>query len=204
MQKSGGICLKGSSNAFFAVLFSSLLLAGCLGGAGQSSTDSSAGGVSPASTSIPSVDPRALPLEQATEAMVKEMEKTGGDPDVATAPVAGDASFSGEATRSGKFQKLGYITEGSASLQQTEGNYFVVLGEDFSTPNGPDLVVYLTKNSGATTREDLKQGIALGELKSIVGKQVYEVPAGVDASQYNSISIHCRNFNVPWSYAPLN
>lgn len=175
-----------------SVLASSVLLLGCLGSSGTVGA-----------TAAPSVDPRELPLEQATKRMMEEMRTTGGDTSVAKEPLAGDAAFSGEAKRSGAFQKLGYTTEGTARVESRDGKFFVVFGENFSTPNGPDLVVYLTKNSGPTTREDLKQGVELGELKSLKGKQVYEFPAGVDALQYNSVSIHCRSFNVPWSYAPL-
>jgi hypothetical protein len=29
------------------------------------------------------------------------------------------------------------------------------------------------------------------------------VPAGIDITEYHSVTIHCRAFNVPWSYAPL-
>jgi hypothetical protein len=47
------------------------------------------------------------------------------------------------------------------------------------------------------------RGIELGELKSIKGKQVYEIPKGTQLSEYNSVTIQCRAFNVPWSYAPF-
>jgi len=87
--------------------------------------------------------------------------------------------------------------------EQIDGKIFVVFNESFSTPNGPDLVVYLTKNSSATSRDDISKGVELGELKSITGKQVYEVSTNLNIKEYNSVSIHCKAFNVPWSYAPL-
>lgn len=146
--------------------------------------------------------PTELPLEEATKAMIEAMEKNGGD--TPTATVAADQGFSGAVSRSGSFKALGYMTSGSATLETKDGSSFVVFGEDFSTPNGPDIVVYLTKNTGGTTRDDVKAGLVLEKLKSTAGKQVYSVPAGTDVSQYNSVSLHCRAFNVPWSYAPLN
>lgn len=154
--------------------------------------------------SSPQQSGQELPLEQAREMMVKEMERKGGDSGVGQAPPAEDRGFNATKTRAGSFEPLGYMTSGGASLEEKGGRHYVVFGDDFSTPNGPDLVVYLTKNSGKTSREDVKQGLQLAELKSVKGKQVYEIPAGTDASQYNSVTIHCRAFNVPWSYAPLN
>lgn len=179
------------------VVFFSLLIAGCLGNSQQAAA-------SPFQQASPtSVDPRELPLEESTKMMIEEMERTGGDPEVATAPIAQGQGFSGETERSGAFRKLGYTTDGRAGLEKMDGKHFVVLGDDFSTPNGPDLALYLTKNSNPTTREDFAQGVLLGELKSLKGKQVYEIPAGTKVDEYNSVSIHCRSFNVPWSYAPL-
>ncbi len=181
----------------FALLAVSFLFAGCVG---QPS------GGAPQATAFPapgSAEAQALPLEQAKQAMVEEMQRTGGDAGVARQQVETDSGFRGTASRSGKFERIGYMTDGSAALEEKDGKTYVVFSEDFSTPNGPDLVVYLTKNMGETTREDVRGGVQLAELKSIKGKQVYEIPAGVDAAQYTSVTIHCRAFNVPWSYAPL-
>jgi len=142
-------------------------------------------------------------LEVAIEKMKELMEKEGGNKGVLTAPVQSDREFSGSTEKLGRFTNINYMTSGSATLQKKDNKFFVVFGENFSTPNGPNLVVYLTKNTTPTTREDIKAGIVLGELKSIVGKQVYEVPSGIDVKEFNSVSIHCRAFNVPWSYAVI-
>ncbi len=93
------------------------------------------------------------------------------------------------------------MTSGTATLEQKEGQSFIVFQDDFETPNGPDLVVYLTKNTAPTQRNDIRAGVQLGKLKSITGKQVYAIPPGIDVAEFNSVSIHCRAFNVPWSYA---
>lgn len=144
-----------------------------------------------------------LPIEQAVEEMKKFMEEKGGDPFVGTEPVPEDREFSESIIRGGRFENLNYMTSGTLTVQELEGKFFIVFNEDFETPNGPNLVVYLTKNSSPSTREDVMQGIELGELKSIKGKQVYEVPAGIDAREFGSVTIHCKAFNVPWSYAKL-
>jgi hypothetical protein len=143
-------------------------------------------------------------LETAIKNMTEFMEENGGDAGVATTPLAEDQDFSGTMSRSGDFVNVNYMTSGSATLESKEGENFVVFSEDFSTPNGPDLVVYLGKNTAPTTRGDISAGIELAELKSTNGKQVYTIPQGVDITEYNSVNIHCRAFNVPWSYAPFS
>jgi len=169
-----------------------LLLSGCT----QQTTQTQ-----PQEQALPQHDPND-DLETSIEKMTDFMEKEGGDKEVSTVPIPEEQDFSGSMQRQGEFINVNYMTTGTVTLEEKDGKTFVVFGENFSTPNGPDLVVYLTKNSAKTTRQDISDGIELGELKSTKGKQTYEITG--DASQYNSVSIHCKAFNVPWSYAPLN
>lgn len=115
-----------------------------------------------------------------------------------------DASLKSETISRGTFQNINYMTSGTAFLQKKDDQYYAVFDQDFKTPNGPDLRVYLTKNSAPTQRPDIKAGIDLGALKNLDGKQVYAVPSGTKIEDFHSISIHCKAFNVPWSYAALN
>ena len=62
-------------------------------------------------------------------------------------------------------------------------------------PDGPDLVVYLTKQP-ADAQAVGDDYLDLGVLKGNVGNQNYEVPAGVDLSEYDSVVIWCRRFAV--------
>ncbi len=103
----------------------------------------------------------------------------------------------------GAFQNINYMTSGSAFLQKNGDQYYAAFEQDFKTPNGPDLRVYLTRNSGPTQRSDIKTGIDLGALQSLNGEQVYTIPPGTKIEDFHSISIHCKAFNVPWSYAAL-
>lgn len=144
-----------------------------------------------------------LPMRIATTRMKDFMKQKGGNPVVAVEPIEADKDFVAAMVRSGTFQRLNYMTSGTAMLESKDGRHYVVFGDDFTTPNGPDLVVYLTKNTAPSSRQDVRDGIQLAPLKSTTGKQVYEVPDNVNVGEYNSITIHCRAFNVPWSYAPL-
>jgi hypothetical protein len=143
------------------------------------------------------------PLEVSVGKMMEFMATMPPDPEVATAPIPEMQTFTARIIASGSFQNLNYMTSGGASIQEKNGEFFLVFDADFDTPNGPDLQIYLTKNAGPTDRTDIPGGIALGKLKSIQGKQVYPLPDGITIADYHSVTIHCKAFNVPWSFAPI-
>jgi glycine/D-amino acid oxidase-like deaminating enzyme/nitrite reductase/ring-hydroxylating ferredoxin subunit/DMSO/TMAO reductase YedYZ heme-binding membrane subunit len=143
-------------------------------------------------------------LEDAVEEMKASMEAGGIDEEISTEPIAEDQDFSASMTQKGTFQNLNYMSSGDVQIEQEDETFYVVFQDSFETPNGPDLQVYLTKNTDPTTREDIAEGINLGKLKSVKGKQVYEIPSSVDLRDVHAVTIHCKAFNVPWSFAPLN
>lgn len=200
-------------NYIFLLMFSAILLLGC-----TSNEVTSDPTVNIDATVAPTTQPQATiatsntqnpvipddtPIDEAVEQMKKFMEENPNELTTSTKVVEEDQAFAGSMSRSGKFRDLNYATSGGAMLESNNGKNFLVFGDDFSTPNGPDVVVYLTKNSDASTRDDIKEGIELAKLKSTSGKQVYEIPVGVNIEEYNSVTLHCKAFNVPWSYAPL-
>lgn len=92
---------------------------------------------------------------------------------------------------------------GNAKLfKMPDGSHLVRL-EDFEVTNGPDLYVYLTNASGAKTSAEVKGGYNAGRLKGNKGNQNYVIPADIDVSDYNGISIYCRAFSVLFSSANL-
>ena len=77
----------------------------------------------------------------------------------------------------------GYVTKAQ------NGNYYVVLGDDFETHNrAPDLRVVLHKEvrPSSYTKDN---SIFLGRLKEIKGKQMYKVPANASLKGIKSIVI---------------
>lgn len=93
----------------------------------------------------------------------------------------------------------GYGSEkvsGEAKIYIADKKYMLKL-ENFSTTNGPDLKVYLSK---AYTPQD---HISLGDLKSTNGNQVYEIPGNPDFSKYHFVLIHCEKFNHLYGSAEL-
>ena len=81
----------------------------------------------------------------------------------------------------------------------------VFLGEDFKVGPGPAYHVYLVPR--AEIREsagvDELMYIDLGRLRAFEGSQKYDIPEGVDSSDYPSVVIWCKQFGVLISPADL-
>lgn len=102
------------------------------------------------------------------------------------------------AVRSGTFSGLaGHAGEGTATLIESNGRFFVRFESDFSVTNGPDLFVHFGRNG------EYDGAARLGELKGNVGSQNYEVPTGLDPTNFDEVWIWCRAFSVPFAKAVL-
>jgi hypothetical protein len=91
----------------------------------------------------------------------------------------------------------GESVSGTARIVTADNKYSLVL-DQFSTNNGPDLHVYLSK---LTTPKDF---IDLGSLKSTRGTQVYEINGKPDLAEYRYALIHCQQFNHLFGSALLS
>ena len=179
-----------------------------LAGAGCSSTPAE----SPAPTTPPPAAQLAAPeLSLAEQADVKKLDeylKTHKipDPKLSNKIVTADRRFNGALNRSGLLVKIHAPTgtAGGVLIMEHAGKNYVVFDEVFTVPNGPELQVYLTKNNGITTRQDVVNGgVLLGKLKSTINKQVYEISTADDWREYHSVTIYSAMFNLPWAFAPL-
>lgn len=96
-----------------------------------------------------------------------------------------------------------HMGSGTATIYQ-QGDQNVLRFENFEVTNGPDLHVILSKNPNPTNRDDLgSDHIDLGSLKGNLGSQNYDIPAGLDLTQYQSVVIYCMPFHVVFSVATL-
>jgi hypothetical protein len=82
-----------------------------------------------------------------------------------------------------------YTVSGTAQIYDDNGKKVLVLN-DFSSSNGPDLRVYLSTTSNATSF------VNLGKLKSTNGKQTYAIPDGTDIDQFKFALIWCQAFSA--------
>lgn len=117
----------------------------------------------------------------------------GCDPEdtTPTAPV-NDAFDETKATllREGTWTGSGsYAVSGVAQIYDDNGKKILLLN-NFSSSNGPDLRVYLSTTTGATSF------VNLGKLKSTSGKQTYAIPDATDIAQFKFALIWCQQFSA--------
>ncbi|MCB0997375.1 MAG: DM13 domain-containing protein [Acidimicrobiales bacterium] len=127
---------------------------------------------------------------------------TTADPDVAVpAPSVEPESMGPITTFEGMFVSLDHATRGTA-LIRTDGSRTFLRFEDFETDNGPDLNVYLVR-ADASSGEIGDDYLDLGDLSGNIGNQNYEIPPGVDLSDYRGVVIWCVRFSAPFGGAVL-
>jgi len=98
---------------------------------------------------------------------------------------------------SGRFMNGPYGTvSGRAKIYQQNGLYSLAL-EGFSSGNGPDLKVYISKEMMPSTF------ISLGSLRSTNGNQVYTITGLPDFTQFKFVLIHCEQYNHLFGSAEL-
>ena len=79
----------------------------------------------------------------------------------------------------------------------SSGTQSIIRYEDYKGTNGPDLVVYLTKDL------DAEEFVSLGRARGNEGNINYEVPADIDISDHNYVMTWCRAFGVLFDYAEI-
>ena len=90
----------------------------------------------------------------------------------------------------------GHNADGVASLYNMNGKYVVYL-DPYTSQNGADLKVYLSKDEGAT------EYLRLGNLKSIMGSHSYNVPVAIDQNEYTHVHVWCEKFSVVFAVAEI-
>lgn len=116
-------------------------------------------------------------------------------------PVLGltdQADTAAVAIKQGAFQNGPYGTvTGKAVLYRNNDGSFDILLESFTSSNGPDLYVYLSREIMPV------DFIQLDRLRSVTGSQLYRIPGSPDFAQYKYVNIHCRQYNHLFGYALL-
>ena len=95
-------------------------------------------------------------------------------------------------------------TTGEIKIINENGNKYIEFDQSFVTDNGPDLKIILHRNKSVSSRISESDYIEIAPLQSFSGTQRYLIPEEVDLSQYSSVAIWCRQFNVTFGYAALN
>jgi hypothetical protein len=87
---------------------------------------------------------------------------------------------------------------GTGSFMQTEQGWVLRLNGDFKAGPGPNFWLYLnTRTVGEESAFKADAGrVKLAHLRSFEGAQNYLLPAGVDPSQFHTLTIWCESFGV--------
>lgn len=93
-----------------------------------------------------------------------------------------------------------HFGRGDASLIATTPEATVLRFESFSVRNGPDLFVYLSRD---TNVRRVDESLNLGRLKATDGAFNYELPPGTDVASIKSVVVWCKQFGVLFAEAPL-
>ena len=120
-----------------------------------------------------------------------------------TAPTsAATMPFVPHVARAGQFRGADdfHFGRGQVQLIETAPGRFTLRFEGFSVRNGPDLFVYLSPS----TTGYADGGLNLGRLKATNGDFNYEVPAGTDITQFQSVVVWCRRFATLFATAALS
>ncbi len=94
--------------------------------------------------------------------------------------------------------------EGAGTVEITgqAGAYTLKL-TNFSSSEGPDLHVILSKNADPIHQKVGDGWLDLGNLQATSGDQQYDIPAGTDLSLYKSAVIYCVTYDFVFSAATL-
>jgi hypothetical protein len=98
--------------------------------------------------------------------------------------------------KQGTLTGINHTASGTVKVYDANGSKTVYF-ETFSSQDGPDLKVYLSKDI------DAKDYIKLGVLKSTSGMQSYAVPATTDVVPYTYVHIWCEKFTVVFARAEI-
>ncbi len=108
----------------------------------------------------------------------------------------------------GQFISHEHQTTGVAEVIDLGNGRRILRLQNLRTSNGPDLRVWITDapvkegTAGWRVFDDGKH-VELGALKGNRGSQNYDLPAGVDLAQLNSVTIWCVRFGVSFGAAAL-
>jgi aminopeptidase N len=155
----------------------------------------------------PTADAMMADAKPTADAMMADAKPTA-DAMMADAKPTADAMMAENVSLgSGSFTKIDALhgASGTATIYRLAEGKLVLRLESFNAQNGPDLVIGLSGNPMPRSSDEVKQGgyLQLASLKANQGNQNYELPADIDLSQYKSVVIYCRAFNVVFSTAEL-
>ena len=142
-----------------------------------------------------------VPDDMTQQDVEKEMEAAAAEPDTAASDDMPDEDEPVPVV-SGEFEDYDNFHQGSgtATVYKLDDGSHVLRLENFEVTNGPDLHVLLVPSDDP---DDMTGSVDLGSLKGNIGDQNYEIPDGLNPSDFGSVIIYCQPFHVVFSVATL-
>lgn len=118
--------------------------------------------------------------------------------------VINSASVSAD-DQSGDWVNKQYSVDGGWTVSTSGDKTLISFNKAFKTKRGPDLKVFLSKQSigDVTGKTATNDSVLIAVLKSNKGAQTYELPAGINLDDYQSLLIHCEQYSVLWGGAAI-
>lgn len=111
----------------------------------------------------------------------------------------------GSVVAKGEFYNMEKTGKGSARLYALGDGRRILRFDDFEVTNNTDLFVWLSEAERPQTSAEAVNTpkVDIGNLKSTIGNQNYEVPADLPTERIRSVVIWCEPVAVAYAAAPL-
>ena len=149
--------------------------------------------ISPLFRNIPADD--ALPQSKSEAIKLTQNAAPASSTTVVTPP-ADTQQTATEGSPAAVTGTAGHPASGTVRIVSADGKKYVRY-ENFKTINGPDIYVYLSKDPDAHTF------VSLGEVKATEGNINYEIPDGVNPTDYPYVLTWCKTFSVLFNSAKI-
>jgi hypothetical protein len=98
----------------------------------------------------------------------------------------------------------GHTASGSVEIVKSVSGAVRVTISDLKVTPGPDLYVYLVAEPDPLFPEDVEaKHVLLGRLEDLDADQVYDVPDGIDLSEWGCVAIWCDEFTTIFGVATI-
>lgn len=95
-------------------------------------------------------------------------------------------------------------TQGMAKIVEVEGQQYLEFNNDFSTVDGPDVLVVFHRDRAVPVKIEEADYVTLETLQTTTGEQRYLIPDTINPEDFGSVAVWCRRFNVTFGYVDLS
>ncbi|GEM_PF-776123 len=90
--------------------------------------------------------------------------------------------------------------EGEWRIIQKEGKHFIQLLDSFDAKEGPDVKIFLSKQSQTSITGDnaTQNAVFISLVSSFEGSSEYEVPANIKVEDFKTLVFHCEAYSKLW------